>query len=168
MFDSNNIQKIKEIVEEFFQKMTITIQRVDVSFFTADKDLSKEAIEEVKVTDVVNLSITFEEPQILIGEKGQTLFEIQRLLKTILNKRLQTLIYLNLDINDYKKKKIEYLKNLAKGLADEVSMTKEEKVLFPMPAYERRIIHTELSQRSDIITDSQGDGQERHVVIRAR
>lgn len=168
MFDSNNTQKIKEIVEEFFQKMTITAQRMDVSFSTADKDTSKEIIEESKITDVINLGITFEEPQILIGEKGQTLFEIQRLLKTILNKRLKALIYLNLDINDYKKKKIEYLKNLANGLADEVSMTKEEKVLFPMPAYERRIIHTELSQRSDVITDSQGDGQERHIVIRSR
>jgi spoIIIJ-associated protein len=158
MIDSNNIQKTKEIIEEFFQKMTITAQSVDVSFLPADKDLF----------NVVNISTTFDEPQILIGEKGQTLFEIQRLLKTILNKRLQVLIYLDLDINDYKKKKVEYLKNLAKGLADEVSITKEEKVLFPMSAYERRIVHTELSQRADIITDSQGEGQDRHIVIKPK
>lgn len=158
MFDSNNIQKTKEIVEEFFQKMTITAQIVDVSFLPVDKDLF----------EVINISITFDEPQILIGEKGQTLFEIQRLLKTILNKKLQTLTYLNLDINDYKKKKIDYLKNLAKGLADEVSITKQEKVLFPMSSYERRIIHTELSQRADIITDSHGEGQDRHIIIKPR
>jgi spoIIIJ-associated protein len=132
---------------------------VDVNFLVAnDKDLF----------NVINVGITLEEPQILIGEKGQTLFEIQRLLKTILNKRLQTLIYLNLDINDYKKKRIEYLKDLVKGLADEVAITKEEKALFPMSSYERRIVHTELSQRTDVITDSQGDGRDRHIVIKPR
>jgi spoIIIJ-associated protein len=154
-----NENKIKEIIEEFFQKMTITAQGVDVNFLVAnDKDLF----------NVINVGITLEEPQILIGEKGQTLFEIQRLLKTILNKRLQTLIYLNLDINDYKKKRIEYLKDLVKGLADEVAITKEEKALFPMSSYERRIVHTELSQRTDVITDSQGDGRDRHIVIKPR
>jgi spoIIIJ-associated protein len=154
-----NENKIKEIIEEFFQKMTITAQGVDVNFLVAnDKDLF----------NVINVGITLEEPQILIGEKGQTLFEIQRLLKTILNKRLQALIYLNLDINDYKKKRIEYLKDLVKGLADEVAITKEEKALFPMSSYERRIVHTELSQRTDVITDSQGDGRDRHIVIKPR
>ena len=37
-----------------------------------------------------------------------------------------------------------------------------------MSSYERRIIHTELSQRSDIITESQGDGFDRHVVIKPK
>jgi len=89
-------------------------------------------------------------------------------LRMILNKSLQKVFYLNLDINDYKKKKVEYLKFLAKDSADEVSFSKEEKVLLPMSSYERRIIHTELSQRSDIITESQGDGFDRHVVIKPK
>ena len=118
--------------------------------------------------DVVNLDIKLEEPQILIGQGGQTLFEIQRLLRTILNKKLQKVFYLNLDINDYKKKKIEYLKDLAKNLADQVSLTKEEKVLMPMSPYERRIIHAELSKRTDVATDSQGEGFDRHVVIKPK
>jgi len=81
---------------------------------------------------------------------------------------MQKDFYLDLDINEYKKKKIEYLKSLAKDLADEVVFTKEEKVLFPMPAYERRIIHTELSQRADIITESRGEGYDRHVIIKPK
>ena len=154
MLDKEDIKKIKETAEEFFQKMTTETLRLEVN--------SSDAI------DVVDLDIKLDEPQILIGENGQTLFEIQRLLKTVLNKKLQKVFYLNLDINDYKKKKIEYLKDLAKELADEVALNKEEKILLPMPAYERRVIHTKLSQRTDIITESQGEGQDRHIIIKPK
>lgn len=153
MLEQKDVNKIKEAVEEFFEKMTITISKIEISFSSAD---------------IVDINIKLEEPQILIGERGQTLFEIQRLLRTVLNKRLQEIFYLNLDINDYKKKKIEYLKGLAKDLADEAVLTREERILSPMPAYERRIIHTELAQRQDVSTEGQGEGFDRHVVIKPR
>jgi spoIIIJ-associated protein len=175
MLDQQDIKKIKETAEEFFQKMTINASRIEVNF-SAVKDepslientnVKLEGFEDSKKnSDAVDLDIKLEEPQILIGEKGQTLFEIQRLLRTILNKKIKKVFYLNLDINDYKKKKIEYLKSLAKDLADEVAFTKEEKVLFPMPAYERRIIHLELSQRQDVVTESKGEEPDRYVVIK--
>jgi len=104
----------------------------------------------------------------LIGQQGQTLFEIQRLLRTILSRKLKKIFYLNLDINDYKKKKIEYLKDMAKDVADQVAMTKEEKALSPMSAYERRVIHAELAQRTDVATESRGDSFDRHIVIKPR
>ena len=75
---------------------------------------------------------------------------------------------MNLDINDYKKKKVEYLKDFAKETADQIAMTGQEKTLPPMSSYERRIIHAELSQRTDVITESQGDGFDRHVVIKPK
>ena len=74
--------------------------------------------------------------------------------------------YIDLDIQNYKKKKAEYLKELARSLADEVSLTKKEKNLDPMPAYERRIIHLELAERKDISTESIGEEPERKIVIR--
>ncbi len=71
-----------------------------------------------------------------------------------------------MDINDYKKKKIQYLKELAKSIAEEVVLTQKEKILSPMPAYERRVIHLELSERKDIATESIGKEPERRVIIR--
>jgi len=154
MIEQNEINKIKETAEEFFGKMTIAISNIDVK-------TSSE-------TDVVDLDIKIDEPQILIGQGGQTLFEIQRLLRMVLNRKIKKAFYLNLDINEYKKQKIEYLKDLAKSLADQASLTKEEKSFPPMSAYERRIIHAELAQRQDVITESQGDGFDRHIVIKPR
>lgn len=178
--EQSQINKIKEAVEEFFEKTTIKVSNIEVSLSSVKKDPknTQDSTEErpgvpgapsgPSHPDVVDLDIKLDEPQILIGQQGQTLFEIQRLLKTILNRRLQSVFYLNLDINDYKKKKIEYLKSLAKDLADQVSLAKEEKTLLPMSAYERRVIHSELSQRTDVITESQGDGFDRHIIIRPR
>ena len=156
MFDENDIKKIKQATEEFFQKTTIAITSVEINY-NQETD-----------ADVINLEIKSEEPQILIGQQGQTLFEIQRLLRLIINKKLQKIAYLNLDINGYKKKKIEYLKDIVKDLANEVALIKKEKILSPMSAYERKIIHAELADRSDVITESQGNGAERHIVIKPK
>lgn len=114
----------------------------------------------------VTVSIVAEEPQLLIGEKGQTLFEIQHILRMILKKHLPEETRLNLDVNDYRKNKEVYLRELARETADEVSLTKKEKELQPMPAVERRIIHMELAERTDIASDSVGEGVDRRVVIR--
>ena len=127
--------------------------------------LDVPSVNEAPSMYLVTVDITLDDPQMLIGQGGQTLFELQRVLRILLNKKLENNFHLNVDINDYKKKKIEYLKGLARSLADEVAITKEKKILPPMSAYERRIIHTELSGRQDIITESQGEGFDRRVVI---
>jgi spoIIIJ-associated protein len=166
MLEQKQINKIKETVEEFFEKMTMPISNVEVGMSPAINS-DKESQEEEN-RDVVNLDVKSEEPQILIGQGGQTLFEIQRLLRNILSKRLEEIFYFNLDINGYKKQKTEYLRNVAKEAADSVSLNKEEKALIPMSSYERRIIHAELSGRSDVITESRGEGFDRHIVIKPK
>ena len=150
MITKQELTKIKEITQEFFEKMTIPV-KVEV------KPLCEETLP---------IDIETETPQILIGERGQTLLEIQRLLKTILKKEVDKNFYVDLDINRYKKKKIEYLKQLARSSADEVALNKKEKILSSMPAYERRIIHLELADRKNIATESVGEEPERKVIIR--
>lgn len=168
MINQEDLKNIKTAAEGFFEKITAPISYIEVCLFCQDDNIFKKKEDGQISPDTVELNIKIEEPQILIGEKGQTLLEIQRLLKIILNKKLQKIFYLNLDINGYKKKKIEYLKDLANNLANEVCLVKEERHLFPMPAYERRIIHTELIKRTDVLTESQGDGDDRCVVIKPR
>ncbi|XOB46738.1 MAG: protein jag [Candidatus Nealsonbacteria bacterium] len=150
MISPSNLEEIKQITKEFFKKTTF--------------DVEIEFLPQKDITLPINLET--EEPQILIGEKGQTLVDIQRLLKAILKRKIQENFYIDLDINGYKKKKVEYLKELARSVADEVSLMKEEKSLPSMPAYERRVIHMELAERSNIATESIGKEPERRVIIR--
>jgi spoIIIJ-associated protein len=170
MLDRNNLDKIKKEVDDFLKMMTIDIE----SEYLQQKD------------DTVYIDIKMKEPQVLIGEGGQTLLDFQHLLAAILRKKIaapdplrsrsetseprlgrrEGSFYIDLDINDYKKKKIEYLKELARSVADEVALDKKEKILPAMPAYERRIIHMELAERGNITTESIGKEPERRIVIK--
>ncbi len=150
MLNQNDLETIKKITKEFFEKTTF---EVEIEFLP-QKD------------STIPINLKIEEPQILIGEGGQTLVEIQHLLKAILKRKISEPFFVDLDINGYKKKKIEYLKELARSLADEVALTKKEKILSSMPAYERRIIHLELAGRSDVTTESIGQEPERRVAIK--
>lgn len=150
--DPQNLKTIKKTTEEFFQK----------TFFGVEVEVLPEKEGNIPI------NLETEEPQILIGEGGQTLAEIQHLLRAILKRKISEPFYISLDINNYKQKKYEYLKELARSMADEVALVKKEKELQPMPAHERRIIHLELSNRSDIITESLGQEPERRVVIRPK
>jgi len=143
------IKKIEEEVKEFFSKMG----------FEVELKISRKE-------DVFKVDVQTKEFQDLIGEKGKTLFEIQHLLNAILKKKMGEEIFLDLDIGGYKEKKIKYLKELARSVADEVALTKKERILEPMPAYERRIIHLELASRPDVTTESIGKEPKRRVVIR--
>ena len=152
MLNQEQLLKIEEEVKEFFNKMAF---EVDI-----------EPLAQKEQTVCVNL--TSDNPPLLIGEKGQTLSEIQQVLSAILKRKIfsQETFFIDIDINGYKKKKIEYLKEMAKTLADEAVLTKQEKWLPPMPAYDRRIIHLELAERTDVTTESIGREPERKIAIK--
>jgi len=147
-----DLEIIRKIINKFFEKTTF---KVNIDFL----------LEEGKT---IIIKLKAEEPQILIGEDGQVLKNIQYILKMILKRKIENHFYLDLDINDYKKQKIEFLKNRIYLIADKVSLTKKEKELIPMPAYERRVVHLALAEREDIITESIGEGNERRIVIKPK
>ena len=150
MLEREDIQKIEDIIAQFFSKI--------------DKRISTE----VEKFDDQNIEINIktEEPQILIGENGQTLKGIERLLRLALRNNIEKRFYITLDINSYKKKKREYLEKKAKEAADEVSLTGVEKRMPALSASERRIVHVELQNRDDVVTESIGKDPDRQVVIR--
>ena len=144
------IEEVGEIIDEFFNKMTFNVE-IEIG--------------EIK-DNVFPLMITTSSPQLLIGEHGRTLFEIQFLLSRILQREIGQKLFIDLDVNQYKEEKINNLKKIAQEIADQVAATKKEKLLHIMPAYERRIIHLTLAERDDIITESIGDEPERRVIIK--
>ncbi|HZX49966.1 MAG TPA: R3H domain-containing nucleic acid-binding protein [Candidatus Paceibacterota bacterium] len=152
MLQKQQLQTIEQEARRFFEELG-DIETVSIE--------QKEDEEEATVSVLVKAA----DPKILIGERGQTLFEIQHLLKLIVRRKIAEPFYLSLDINDYKKNKEEYLRDLAQNAADEVVLLKKPKELPPMAAAERRIIHTALNQRGDVVSESAGEGLDRHVVI---
>ncbi|OQX00986.1 hypothetical protein BWK69_00240 [Candidatus Parcubacteria bacterium A4] len=152
MLSQENLEIIKDTVRSFFEKTGF--------------DCEIEFLPQDDLTMPVNLKC--EDPQILIGEGGQTLFEIQHIIRAMLRKKIAEPFFVDIDICDYKKKKTIQLKEMARYTADDVSLYGAEKELPSMSAYDRRIIHTELANRSDVLTESFGEGEDRRIVVKPR
>ncbi len=146
----NNLEKIKKEIRDFFKKTT----------FDLDINIS------LREDSTIAIDITSSEPQILIGEGGSTLSDMQKLLKIIIKKKIKENIYVDLDVNNYKKKKISHLKDLAQKTADEAVLMNEEKVLTSMNPYERRVVHLELAKRLNVSTESTGEDPNRRIIIK--
>lgn len=70
------------------------------------------------------------------------------------------------DVNNYRRKREDLILEIAKVAARKSVAEKREMPLPIMNAYERRLVHTELSKHPDIKTESVGEGKERYVVIK--
>jgi predicted RNA-binding protein Jag len=75
-------------------------------------------------------------------------------------------IRISVDVNDYRKERDSLITKIARAAAKKASVTKEAVPLPVMNAYERRIVHAELSMNPNIRTESEGENKDRHVVVR--
>jgi len=146
-------REIKKIIKEFFARAGFVVE-VDVPVI------------ENKERKTIFVTVKTEESDQLIGLDGKILFDVQYVLKLILKKRIVEYFYLDLDINDYKKRKSDYIKQEAMAVAEEVSLLRKDKELPLMSPYERRIAHMALSARTDVIAESVGEGSHRRIIIK--
>ena len=102
---------------------------------------------------------------ILIGKRGQTLDSLQYLANRVANKHQEGYVRVKLDTENYRARREETLKNLAKNIAYKVKRSRRPVSLEPMNPYERRIIHSALQNDSYVTTHSEGEEPYRKVVI---
>ena len=102
---------------------------------------------------------------ILIGKRGQTLDSFQYLANRVANKHQEGYVRVKLDTENYRAKREETLKHLAKNIAHKVKRTRRPVSLEPMNPYERRIIHSALQSDPYVTTHSEGEEPYRKVVV---
>ncbi|MFP4187130.1 MAG: RNA-binding cell elongation regulator Jag/EloR [Acholeplasmataceae bacterium] len=105
---------------------------------------------------------------ILIGRDGRTLLALQYILRNYLNSFVDGYIIVSLDIGNYHENHRRQLEILATKTAKEVARSGIAVKLDPMNAYDRRIVHTKLSDWRDVTTESEGEGEERALVIKPK
>ena len=133
-----------------------------MSFFGLNVDVYASAEE-----DVIELSVPSSYlANLLIGRNGDTLRSIQTLIRSTLIQKKAELIRVNLDIADYKKRHHEQLAAKAEKWAKKVMETGEPMPLESMNPAERRVVHKVLADYTQLSTDSEGVGADRHVVIK--
>jgi spoIIIJ-associated protein len=109
--------------------------------------------------------MTGEKIALLIGKRGQTLNSLQYLTQLIINRFSNQYLTVILDAEDYRNRRNDTLIQLAHRLALKALKTGKDVALEPMPSYERKVIHTALSDNKRVKTFSDGSDPHRHIVI---
>lgn len=122
-------------------------------------------IEKMRASERVVLHIRGKDLGILIGKHGQTLDALQYLTNLAANKGSGSHVSIMVDVENYRSRREETLKNLARRLAGRVKRSRTKVVLEPMNGYERKIIHMALQDNPMVRTESEGEDPYRHVVI---
>jgi spoIIIJ-associated protein len=104
----------------------------------------------------------------LIGRRGETLANLQYLLRLMVNQRLHQWKNIVVDVEQYRQHRAEHLAQLALRSADQVSQSGRPLSLEPMPPNERRIIHLTLRDHPNVFTESSGEGERRKIQILPR
>lgn len=149
----NNVEQvIKETIEKIFSIIGVT----------ADVQISKD-IENVFVVD-----LNGEDLGVVIGFHGDGLLSLQTVVSLIVSKKIGEYTPLKIDINDYRKQREQKIYDLIKNTIDRVRFSGKPIELSPMNPAERRLVHTEVSKYSDVVSESVGEGHSRRPVIRLK
>jgi len=133
-----------------------------LSFFGINVDVYTTAEEDVIELSVPNTYLS----NLLIGKNGDTLRSLQFLVRTTLIQKNAELQRVNLDVADYKRRHNDRIAEQAEEWAKQVLESGEPMNLRPMNAAERRVVHKVLADYSQLSSESEGDGRDRHIVLK--
>lgn len=111
------------------------------------------------------LNIKGDDLGILIGRRGETLTDLQYLVRLMISHRLKHWTDVVVDVESYRSRRRHALESLAARVAERVVASGRSQALEPMPAYERRVVHIALRNHPQVTTQSVGLGEKRKVTI---
>ena len=101
----------------------------------------------------------------LIGRRGDTLDALQYLTSMVANRGDKDYVRLTIDTCGYREKRRKALQDLAQRISKSVLRTGRSVALEPMNPYERRIIHSAVTEIEGVSSHSSGEEPNRKVII---
>ncbi len=163
--EDNKKEEKKEVI---LSQEDFNIAKNNVKTFLDEflKDLNEESEYNIKeennrlLVEIKGRNLGF-----LIGYRGETLYDLQNIISSIANKKVENRVSVILDIENYRQKREKTLHDLALKVASTVIKTRKDVTLEPMKPYERKIIHSALQDNDKVTTKSIGKEPKRKVVI---
>lgn len=146
-------EEVKKFVQEYL-KQTGTLMGIEVHVEVRESE------------GIINVGIVSDNSPILIGKEGKNINSLQILLRQAVQTQSGMNIKVNLDASDYKLKKQKRLEREIKKIAKEVLHSKIDVKLDPMNSYDRRIVHSIISEYENLQTESNGEAPNRYVTIK--
>ncbi len=133
-----------------------------LSFFGLNTDVYATSEDDVIELDVPSTHLN----GFLIGQHGDTMRSLQFLVSNALKNQGYEYTRVNVDVADYKKQRAQRISDRAEEWVKKVKETGEPMHLKPMNAADRRTVH-KLAQEYSLLSESEGEGRDRHIVLRA-
>ena len=172
-----NITVLEEPVKGLFGKIKV-MAKVEIEKIVDEKEKTAEFVKEIAKfldldveTEVFEkdektiIKLTSTDSANVIGYRGEVLDAIQTLAGASMNIGKKDYKKVVVDCENYREKREDTLISLAKKLEEKATEMRREVILEPMSPYERRIIHTTLSESTTCTTKSEGKEPNRYVVI---
>lgn len=145
----------RDVVSELLEKMKVRA-RVTAEYGVAD---------DVRNRIPVRVNIHGDDLSILIGRQAETLNALQYIASLIISKEIGQSIPLVVDVEGYRSRRENQLRQLARRMADQAIKSGRRQILEPMPASDRRVIHIELKNNPEVTTESVGEEPHRKITI---
>lgn len=146
--DDIRIEKVKQLLQYMtFPSSEITAEEVDGH---------------IKIT----ITLPESDSGALIGYHGEKIDALQLIVNLMWNQNAVVYTPVQVDVNGYRDRRKKSLEDLADKAAQKAIESGREILLPHLPAYERRVIHVYLEKRTDVTTYSEGEGEDRRLVVR--
>ena len=152
--DEPLLERSEEVVNKLLELMHLDA-KATARYDDPDREGRKSVYVEVNGKDL----------GVLIGRRGKTIDAFQRISALIVSKEMSRWVRLSIDVEGHRSRREEQLRRMAKKIAQQVVKSGRKQNLEPMPANERRIVHMELQNSPDVVTNSVGEDPQRKVVI---
>jgi spoIIIJ-associated protein len=163
---TKSVEEENEVKVDIIKKEDI-INYIKEYIGNVAKSMNLEINLEVRESeDIFNVVMISNNNSILIGKDGRTLNSLQTLIRQSIQNETGFNIKVNLDASNYRAKKVKYFEYDIKNIVREVQKTKMDIKLDPMNSYQRRIVHSLVSNYDNIDTESVGEEPNRCVVIK--
>lgn len=147
-----NLNLKTQLIQDLLTKLTFTSASVEI----------------LEVDGGIEVKIQVDEADsgVLIGYHGEKIDALQLVINLILNQNNLVYTPVQVDVNGYRDRRKKSLEDLADKATSKAIESGREILLPHLPSYERRIIHMYLQNRQDVTTYSEGEGEDRRLVVR--
>lgn len=117
---------------------------------------------------VIQFGLETEDSGMLIGYHGETLVSLELIFNLIIYKKFGEWTKIVFNVGDWRQRREENLKKMALRIAEQVEENGESVVCPYLSASERRIVHLALQDHLGVITESEGEGGSRRLVVKLK
>lgn len=157
--ETNKMVKTTDKKQELqkFLKELLTLMDVDARVDASDGE-----------DGAIKLSISSEDSALLIGYHGKTIGALGTILGVISYERYGEKVPVLIDVDGWRERREETVIGIAHQAAEHVKATGESAPIHNLTPYERRVVHMALAEDPDVITESEGEGRDRYLVVKPK